>query len=130
MTNESFHPIMMAESYWANSQFSIARHYGGIRLNGESYLICNKEGITIFELSDPASPYYVGDGVTKAIPPGEPADLVQYKWLPFYRAWGRNNFLRTIKMHTSFEQCVKWMQKRPYDRVRRRINQSVPKNYR
>lgn len=42
-------PIAMAEDFWANSQFSIARHYGQIDLNGKLYIIVNKQGLTIFE---------------------------------------------------------------------------------
>ena len=78
----------MTEEYWANSQFSIARHYGQIQINGKHYIIVNKQGITIFELSNPNSQHYVGDD-KKAIPPGEPADLVLIQWGPIYKALGR-----------------------------------------
>lgn len=71
------YPICMAEEYWANSYFSVARYYGGIQMNQYSYKIVNKEGITIFELSDPENEHYVGDGDEQAIKPGEPADLVR-----------------------------------------------------
>ena len=58
------YPICMAEEYWADSYFSVARYYGGI--NMEPYKIVNKEGITIFELSDPENEHYVGDGTPVA----------------------------------------------------------------
>ena len=61
--------VLIPEEVWMNSQLSIARHYGRITLNGNTYVICNKNGVTIFELSDPDSKYYVGDN--KAIEPGE-----------------------------------------------------------
>lgn len=75
-------PIAMAEEYWASSPFSVARHYGGIRLGGEEYTILDKTGRTVFET---------------AIPPGEPADLVQDKWRGVYKALGRDAFLAYIK---------------------------------
>lgn len=93
-TNEG--PILMEEEYWANSQFSVARHYGGVHAFGHEYTIVNKEGITIFELSDPASPHHVV-GNAKAIPPGEPADLVMVEWIPTYRRMGREAFIEYIR---------------------------------
>lgn len=89
-------PIMMTEEYWANSQLSIARYYGGIAIGKIDYRIVNKEGISLFELSDPESKHYVGDD-KKAIEPGEPADLVQKAWIPIYRKLGREKFVELIK---------------------------------
>lgn len=89
-------PIMMTEEYWANSQLSIARYYGGIAIGKIDYRIVNKEGISLFELSDPESKHYVGDD-KKAIEPGEPADLVQKEWIPIYRRLGRERFIELIK---------------------------------
>lgn len=43
--------ICMTEDFWANSQFSIARYYGRVGLDGYDYLIVNKEGKDIFECS-------------------------------------------------------------------------------
>lgn len=89
-------PILMTEEYWANSQLSIARYYGGCTIGKIDYRIVNKEGISLFELSDPESEYYVGDD-KKAIEPGEPADLVQKVWIPIYRKLGRERFIELIK---------------------------------
>lgn len=86
----------MTEEYWANSQFSVARYYGGIQIGGKSYKIVNKQGATIFELSDPDSPYYVGDG-NMAIPPGEPADLVLEEWIPNIQETGARKNNRMCK---------------------------------
>ena len=91
------YPICMAEEYWADSYFSVARYYGGIQMNQYSYKIVNKEGITIFELSDPESEHYVGDGDTQAIPPGEPADLVREDFIPYYKALGRDAFIKVLE---------------------------------
>ena len=90
-------PIAMAEDYWANSQFSVARYYGGIQMNQYSYKIVNKEGITIFELSDPENEHYVGDGDEKAIKPGEPADLVREDFIPYYKSLGRDAFIKVLE---------------------------------
>lgn len=89
-------PIMMMEDYWANTQLSIARYYGGITFCGKDYRIVNKQGMDLFELSDPESRHYVGEN-KKAIEPGEPADLVQVKWIPVYRKLGRDKFIELLK---------------------------------
>lgn len=93
------YPICMAEEYWADSYFSVARYYGGIQMNQYSYKIVNKEGITIFELSDPENEHYVGDGDEQAIKPGEPADLVRKEWVQVYKKLGREAFLDYLKAH-------------------------------
>lgn len=99
--------IIMTEEYWANSQFSVARYYGGIQIGGKSYKIVNKQGATIFELSDPDSPYYVGDGVKKAIEPGEPADLVLEEWIPIYKKLGRERTIECVKQGMSVHEARK-----------------------
>lgn len=83
----------MTEKCWANSYFSIAKYYGGVKIDGHEYKIVNKEGVTLEELSNPSSKHYVKSG--KAIQPGEPADLVRKDWIPVYRKLGRD---RTIKL--------------------------------
>lgn len=89
-------PIMMTEDYWANSQLSIARYYGGCTIGKIDYRLVNKEGISVIELSDPDNKHYVGDN-NKAIEPGEPADLVQVKWIPVYRKLGRDKFIKLLQ---------------------------------
>ena len=44
-------PILMTEEYWANSQFSVARYTGAITIGGTRYVIVDKTGRDIFELS-------------------------------------------------------------------------------
>lgn len=88
-------PILMAEEYWTNSQFSIVRHTGGMILSGVRYIICNKEGKDIFECSIEAEK----EGREKAIEPGEPCDLVDVRYLPVYRKLGREAFIELIKEH-------------------------------
>lgn len=98
--------ILMTEKQWANSQFSIARYYGGIRINGKNYMICNKHGITLVELSNPTSKHYVGDG-NMAIQPGEPADLVLAEWIPIYKKLKRNRFIEIIETGISLIEAKK-----------------------
>ena len=79
----------MTEEYWANTYFSIARYYGRIKVNGVEYVICDKQGRDIFECSIIAE----REGRDKAIEPGEPADLVDSRFLPVYLALGRERFI-------------------------------------
>lgn len=85
MTN----PILFTEEQWANSQLSIARHFGRIKFNGEEYIILNKDGKDVFECSWEADL----QGRDKAIPAGEPCDLVNVKYCKEYRKLGREKFL-------------------------------------
>ena len=77
--------------------FSIAKYYGGmnLKIDGEnvSYTIVNKEGKTLLELSEEAEK----EGRHMAIEPGEPADLVDNRYIPIYRELGRNRFLAMIE---------------------------------
>jgi hypothetical protein len=85
----------MAEEYWANSQLSIVRYTGQMKMNGVTYIICNKEGKDIFQCSLEAEK----EGREKAIEPGEPCDLIDERYLPVYRKLGREKFIELIKEH-------------------------------
>lgn len=89
--------ILMVEGYWRNSQFSIAKYYGEIevKIGGETinYVIVNKEGKDIFECSLEAQKA----GRDKAIEPGEPADLVDKRYVPAYRKMGREAFIKMLE---------------------------------
>ena len=89
----------MEEEFWRNSQFSIAKYYGEIdvKIGGEKirYVIVNKEGKDIFECSLEAEKA----GRDKAIEPGEPADLVDKRYVPAYRLMGRKAFIEMIEEH-------------------------------
>lgn len=91
--------ILMEEEFWRNSQFSIAKYYGriNVKIGGETieYVIVNKEGKDIFECSAEAEKA----GRDKAIEPGEPADLVDKRYVPAYRKMGREAFIKMIKRH-------------------------------
>lgn len=95
-------PILMSEEFWMNSHLSMARFYGGIHYTTDGvpryYIIVNKDGLTLHELSDPTNPHYV-DGDKKAIPKGEPADLVLAEFVPAYRKLGRMRFLEILNKY-------------------------------
>lgn len=94
---ETEHPLIMTEEFWANSQFSIARYYGGINFNGYRYVIVNKEGKDIFECSAEAE----RAGREKAIEPGEPADLCIVSLVPSYKKLGRDKIFELVKQGKS-----------------------------
>lgn len=87
------YPLIMTEEYWANSQLSVARYYGGIHFMGHQYLIVNKDGKDLFELSIEAEKA----GREKAIEPGEPADLVLQSLIPAYKKLGRDRIIELVK---------------------------------
>lgn len=86
-------PICMAEEFWVNSQLSITRYYGGIKFGGHEYLIVDKHGRDLWECSMAAD----RAGSNKAIPAGEPADLVRRDFIPYYRKLGRDKFHEVLK---------------------------------
>lgn len=94
MTNSNI-PICMSEECWAYSQFSIARHYGRINVNGYVYFIVNKDGIDVFALSAMAAK----SGKEKAIEPGEPCDLVREDFIKYYKKLKRDRFIAILKEH-------------------------------
>ena len=86
-------PLLMTEEFWANSQLSIARYYGEIIFGGRKYIIVDKHGRDIYELSAIAN----RDGRDKAIEPGEPADLILSTLRFAYRKLGRDRIIELIK---------------------------------
>ena len=97
-------PICMAEEYWASSQLSVARYYGRIKFNGHEYYIVDKLGRDLWECSFAAD----RAGSDKAIPAGEPADLVRKDFIPFYKKLGRDKFLEVLRANpTSADEKLK-----------------------
>jgi len=88
--------LIIPENHWANSQLSIARFCGRISINKELYVIVNKEGIDVYELSNPDSKHFVGEG-NWIIPPGEPCDLCHEKVVPLYKLYHRDKVLQAAK---------------------------------
>ncbi len=101
---ENDYPILMTEEYWRNSYLSIARHYGQINFNGKIYMIVNKHGETMLEISERMDKEGK-DGY--AVPPGEPADLVLMEWIPVYRRLGRERVMELIEENVSLKDAKK-----------------------
>ena len=76
------YPLLMAEEFWMNSCFSIARHYGGMTFDGREYIIVDKHGRDLWECS---------------IESGEPADLILKSLKTAYRKLGRDQIINLIK---------------------------------
>lgn len=85
--------LLMTKEYWENSQFSIARYYGGMTCNGRKYIIVDKHGRDLWECTAIAK----REGRQKAIDPGEPADLVLATLQMAYRKLGRERIIELIK---------------------------------
>ena len=88
-------PICMHEAFWMNSQLSIARHFGRISNGGNVWYIVNSRGMDLFECTAEATKL----GRDKAIPAGEPADLVRVDFIKYYRKLGREKFTAVLKEH-------------------------------
>ena len=67
-------PIFMTADYWMNSQLSLARYSGCIRLNGQEYIVVGKE-----------------------------KDLVRKDWIPVLKKLGRERTIGIIKNGTSLD---------------------------
>ena len=72
-------PILITYEHWANSQLSIARHAGGLRLNGHDYLL-------------------VSSNENRYTP-----DLVMAEWARVYKHLGRKKTIGLIKNGTSLK---------------------------
>ena len=80
-------PILIEESYWMNSQMSIARFYGGMNFNGEQYII---------------------------VPPKN--DMIQLKWSKIYTTLGRDKFIELIKQNVSLTEAKKMIAPKKKDK--------------
>ena len=107
-------PICMAEEFWMNSQLSLARFSGRVRVNGNVYLVVDKLGRDLMECTFAAD----RAGSDKAIPEGESADLVRIDFIPYYKKLGRDKFLQVLKdnptaTHTMLKEIYKEMTSKP-----------------
>ena len=100
-------PLLMTEEFWANSQLSIARYYGEITFDGRKYIIVDKHGRDIYELSAIAE----REGREKAIEPGEPADLILSTLRFAYRKLGRDRIIELIKQGKTEDEIKKLVKK-------------------
>ena len=99
--------IIIEEGGWVNSYLSVVRYTGSVKFGDLAWTLVNKNGISLFDLSNPRSKHYVGDGATMAIPPGEPADLVRNDWLHIYRVLGREKTIEIVKQGISLKEAEK-----------------------
>lgn len=107
-------PILMEEEYWRNSQLSIARFYGKIQFNGQMYFVVNKEGKDLIRCRIEAEK----EGRAMVIEPGEPADLIDMRYLPLYSEIGRDRFIEVLKQHRYEELTPETLKKYAYDTTR------------
>lgn len=105
-------PPVLTEEYWKESQFSIARYYGGININGHEYIIVDKFGTDIYTLSEKAE----REGRQKAIEPGEPCDLVRKDFIPTYKWLGRDKVIELLKAETPISEIKEQAKKLKYRR--------------
>lgn len=75
--------ILMTKEFWLNSQFSIARFYGGIHINGTRYIIMGSE-----------------------------QDLVDNGFAKYYNKLGREKFMQILEQNnrTSHEAVMRAME--------------------
>ncbi len=74
--------ILMTKEFWLNSQFSIARFYGGIKINETRYIIMGSE-----------------------------QDLVDDRFAKYYNKLGREKFIHILEQnnHTNHEAVMRAM---------------------
>lgn len=100
--NGKNYPLIMTQEYWMNSQLSVARHYGKVKVFGHEYWIVDKLGRDLYECTHIANK----EGRSKAIMPGEPADLCVRSLVPAYRKLGRERIIQAIKDNMSEEEIM------------------------
>ena len=76
--------IIIPREHWMNSQLSIARHYGGIKINGVLYGIVDLEH----------------------------GDLVREDWIPVYAKLGRDRTIELIKNGTPLTEVKKLLKRK------------------
>lgn len=91
--------IVMTEEFWANSQLSVVRYTGHIYVDGHKYVIVNRDGIDVFELSVKMAKNTLATGQKKIIAPGEPCDLCRADFVPIYRKLGRERFFEFLEQN-------------------------------
>lgn len=72
--------ILIPYDYWINSQLSIARHYGGIKINGKQYIIM-----------------------------GQTLDLVRNDWAGVYNRLGRGKLLELLEKGTTLKEAKEFI---------------------
>jgi len=89
----------MTEEFWVNSHLSVARYYGSVKVDGIEYVVVNKDGKNLLECSIEAE----RAGREKAIEPGEPADLIDSRFIPYYKKLGRAGFIAELEENNNMD---------------------------
>ena len=100
--------LLMAEEYWANTHLSVVRYHGCVKFDGADYIIVDKHGRDLWECSIIAN----REGRSKAIEPGEPADLIWKDLQPHYRTLGRDRILALLKDGADFDTIAQAAQQK------------------
>lgn len=89
-------PILMVQEYWMNTYYSVARHTGGVRINGKDYIVVDKFGRSLFETS---------------IPAGATADLIYVGLQKSYKKLGRDAIIEALNIGKTLSE-IKAMKSR------------------
>lgn len=107
---ENVAPLLMTQEYWTNTHYSIARHTGGVRIDGKDYIVVDKFGRSLYETS---------------IPAGATADLIYVGLQKSYKKLGREVILEALNKGKTFSE-IKAMKKpakgRKSDAVQTELN--------
>lgn len=79
--DKEVHPLLMKQEYWMSTYFSVARHTGGVKINGKDYIVVDKFGRSLYETS---------------IPEGETADLIYVGLQKSYKQLGREAIIKAL----------------------------------
>ena len=90
------YPLLMTQEYWMSTYYSVARHTGGVRINGKDYIVVDKFGRSLFETS---------------IPAGETADLIYVGLQKSYKKLGRDAIIEALNRGKTLSE-IKAMQSR------------------
>ena len=92
---EDVYPLLMEQEYWMNTYYSVARHTGGVKINGEYYIVVDKFGRSLYETS---------------IPAGETADLIYVGLQESYKILGREAVIEALNKGKTLSE-IKAMKK-------------------
>ena len=96
-------PILMTREYWENTPLSLMRRTGICTMYGVTYILINKEGKDMFQCSHEADL----EGRKFAIEPGEPADIIDSRFIDLYKKYGRDLFIEKLKKEEITEESLK-----------------------
>ena len=94
------YPLLMVQEYWMNTYYSVARHTGGVRINGKDYIVVDKFGRSLFETS---------------IPAGATADLIYVDLQKSYKKLGRDAIIEALNRGKTLSE-IKAMKSRKDNR--------------